>query len=261
MYGKYPRIDKELIEKYHEGIIATSCCVGGEIPQAILEGDMEKAERRLQWWIDLIGDDFYIEIQRHEGFEDIDNASMSQEELNQVLISLAKKYNLKVIATNDSHYVNQEDWMAHDVLLSVNTGARLNDKDRFRFPSKDYYFMKKDEMKDLFHDMHHVLDNTMEIHDKVEEYDLARKVVLPTFPIPKGFANQDEYLRYLTYEGAKKHYGELNHLITERIDYELGVINKSGYPGYFLIVQDFINAGRKEGVIVGPEEGLLQVQS
>ncbi|MGE5357202.1 MAG: DNA polymerase III subunit alpha [Deltaproteobacteria bacterium] len=255
MYGKYPRIDKELIEKYHDGLIATSCCVGGEIPQAILDGNMAEAEKRLQWWIDILGDDYYIEIQRHEGFEEIDNASMSPEELNQALISLAKKYNLKVIATNDSHYVNQEDWAAHDVLLCVNTAARLNEPDRFRFPSKDYYFMQKQEMQNLFHDMHHVLDNTLDIHDKVEDFDLARNVVLPKFPIPKGFSNQDEYLRYLTYEGAKKRYGELSDILTERINYELGAISKSGYPGYFLIVQDFINAGRKEGVTVGPGRG------
>lgn len=254
-YGKYPRIDKELIEKYHEGIIATSCCVAGEIPQAILEGNLEEAEKRLRWWIDLLGEDFYIEIQRHEGMEDIDHASMSQEELNQILISLAKKYKVKTIATNDSHYINQEDWAAHDVLLSINTGAKLNDTDRFRFPSKDYYFMKKDEMINLFHDQQQVLDNTIDIHDKVETLDLARDIVLPRFPIPKGFANQFEYLRFLTFEGAKKRYGDLSSIVIERIDFELETIKLKGYPGYFLIVQDFINAGRKEGVIVGPGRG------
>ena len=254
-YGKYPRIDKELIEKYHEGLIATSCCVAGEIPQAILEGDMEKAEKRLRWWIDIFGEDYYIEIQRHEGMEDIDKASMSQEDLNQILLTLAGKFNLKTIATNDSHYVNQEDWAAHDVLLSVNTGAKLNDIDRFRFPSKDYYFMKKDEMQNLFHDLHNVLDNTIEIHDKVDTLDLARDVVLPKFPIPKGFANQSEYLKYLTYEGAKRRYGDLSDLVKQRLEFELHAIDTSGYPGYFLIVQDFINAGRKEGVVVGPGRG------
>ena len=242
-YGKYPRIDKELIEQYHEGIIATSCCVAGEIPQAILEGNMEKAEERLRWWIDLLGDDFYIEIQRHEGMEDIDNASISQEELNQILLSLSKKYNLKTIATNDSHYVNQEDWMAHDVLLSVNTGSKLNDQDRFRFPSRDYYFMEKKEMQNLFHDLHHVLDNTLDISDKVDTLDLARSVVLPKFPIPKGFKDEDEYLKYLTFEGAKKRYGDISDLVKDRLLFELSVIHESGYPGYFLIVQDFINAG------------------
>ncbi|MEZ4906224.1 MAG: DNA polymerase III subunit alpha [Saprospiraceae bacterium] len=254
-YGKYPRIDKELIEQYHEGIIATSCCVAGEIPQAILEGNMEKAEERLKWWIDLLGDDFYIEIQRHDGMENIDNASMSQEDLNNILLSLAKKYNLKTIATNDSHYVNQEDWSAHDVLLSVNTGSKLNDKDRFRFPSKDYYFMEKKEMQNLFHDHHNVLDNTLDINDKVETLDLARSVVLPKFPIPKGFHNEDEYLKYLTFEGAKQRYGDLSDLVKDRLLFELDVISKSGYPGYFLIVQDFISAGRKAGVTVGPGRG------
>lgn len=254
-YGKYPRIDKELILQYHEGLIATSCCVAGEIPQAILEGDISKAEKKLQWWLDLLGEDFYIEIQRHDGMEDIDNASMSQEELNQVLMGLAKKYNIKTIATNDSHYINKEDWAAHDILLTVNTGTKLDDDKRFKFPSKDYYFMTKEEMSGLFSDVPHVLDNTLEIYDKVEKLDLARKVVLPKFPLPKGFNKQDEYLKYLTYEGAKKKYGEITELIRDRIEFEVGVIIRSGYSGYFLIVQDFINAGRKEGVTVGPGRG------
>ncbi len=254
-YGKYPRIDKELIEKYNEGIIATSCCVAGEVPQAILNGSIEEAERKLKWWIDIFGEDYYIEIQRHEGMEDIDNASMSQEQLNQILIKLANKFNLKTIATNDSHYVDQEDWAAHDILLSVNTGSKLNDVDRFRFPSKDYYFMTKKEMQNLFSEMHNVLDNTIDIFDKVETLDLARNVVLPKFPLPKGFNNQDEYLKYLTYQGAAKKYGELSLPVRERIEFELDTIIKSGYSGYFLIVQDFINAGRKEGVTVGPGRG------
>lgn len=254
-YGKYPRIDKELIEKYHEGIIATSCCVAGEIPQAILAGDMQGAEKKLKWWIDLFGEDYYIELQRHEGMESIDNASMSQEELNQVLISLARKYKLKTIATNDSHYVEKDDWAAHDVLLCVNTGAKRDEESRFRFPSNDYYFMTREEMTNLFYDMHEVLDNTIEIYDKVNTLNLARNVVLPMFPLPAGFNDQDQYLRHLTYEGARKRYGDLPAIVNDRLDFELGVIITKGYSGYFLIVQDFINVAKKQGVIVGPGRG------
>ncbi len=254
-YGKYPRIDKELLEKYHDGIIATSCCVAGEIPQAILHGNMEEAEEKLKWWIEMFGEDYYIELQRHQGMESIDNASMSQEELNQELLKLAKKYNLKTIATNDTHYVEPDDWEAHDVLLSINTGAKLQDTNRFRFPSHDYYFMTKNEMGNLFHDHHESLDNTIEIFDKVETLDLARDVVLPKFPLPKGFNTQNEYLRYLTFQGAKKRYGDLTPVVTERLNFELSVIDESGYPGYFLIVQDFIKEARKMGVTVGPGRG------
>ncbi|HHB51495.1 MAG TPA: DNA polymerase III subunit alpha, partial [Saprospiraceae bacterium] len=254
-YGKYPRIDKELLEQYHEGIIATSCCVAGEIPQAILKGNMDEAEEKLKWWIEMFGEDYYIELQRHEGMESIDNSNLSPEDLNQELLKLAKKYNLKTIATNDTHYVEPDDWEAHDVLLSINTGSKLQDTNRFKFPSQDYYFMTKQEMGNLFHDIPQALDNTLEIFDKVETLDLARDVVLPKFPLPKGFNTQTEYLRYLSYEGAKKRYGELTELIKGRLDFELGVIDKSGYPGYFLIVQDFIREARKMGVTVGPGRG------
>jgi len=254
-YGKYPRIDKELLDKYHEGVIATSCCVAGEIPQAILEGDMDKAEERLKWWIERFGDDYYIELQRHDGLENINNSSMSQEDINNKLQELAKKYDLKTIATADSHYVDQEDWEAHDVLLSINTGAKLQDTSRFRFPSQDYHFMTKDEMRNLFHDIPHALDYTVELQDKVDPLNLSHDVMLPKFPLPKGFNTQEEYLRYLTYEGAKWRYGDLSDIVKERIDFELGVINKSGYPGYFLIVWDFIAAARKMGVTVGPGRG------
>ncbi len=254
-YGKYPRIDKELLDKYHEGVIATSCCIAGEIPQAILEGDMDKAEEKLQWWIERFGEDYYIEVQRHGGLENINDSSISQEDINNKLMELAKKYNLKTIATADSHYVDQEDWEAHDVLLSINTGTKLTDTSRFRFPSQDYHFMTKNEMRDLFHDIPHVLDNTIEIQDKVEHLNLKHDVMLPKFPLPKGFDTQEQYLRHITFEGAKWRYGDLSDIVKERIEFELGVINKSGYPGYFLIVWDFIAAARKMGVTVGPGRG------
>lgn len=254
-YGKYPRIDKKMIEKYHEGIIATSCCIGAEIPQAILRGKLDKAEEMVKWWVDLLGEDFYIELQRQGGLEDIDGTGMSQEDVNQQLIKLAKKYNLKTIVTNDSHYIDQDDAESHDVLLSINTGSIIEDENRFRFPSNDFYFKTQDEMNQLFTDIPEAVDFTMEIYDKVEPLNLASDVVLPTFPLPKGFPNQESYLRHLTFEGAKRRWGELTPIITERLNFELDVIKKSGYPGYFLIVQDFTTYAREAGVSVGPGRG------
>ena len=255
LYGKYPRIDKELIEKYHEGLIATSCCIGAEIPQTILRGDLEKAEKLLQWWLDIFGEDYYIELQRHRNMDNIDGIGMSQEDVNQVLLQFAAKYNVKVICTNDSHYVEEEDYLPHDILLCVNTNSLINDQQRFRFPSSDFYFKTQDEMNRLFADVPHALDNTQEILDKVEPLNLAHDVLLPAFPLPSGFATQDDYLRHLTFEGAKKRYGLLTPDIEERLNFELEVIRHSGYPGYFLIVQDFTTTARQMGVSVGPGRG------
>ena len=224
MYSKFPRIDKELIEQYHEGIIATSCCLGAEIPQAILKGDHEKAEELLRWWIDLFGEDFYIELQRHKGLENIDRTGVSQEDINQVLLGFASKYNLKVIATNDSHYLEEDDWKAHDILLCVNTASKLEEIDRFKFPSSDFFFKSKEEMGQLFSDIPFALDNTLEIYDKVDPFDLKRDILLPNFPLPAGFTNQSDYLRHLVYEGAKGRYGDISELVRERLDLELDII-------------------------------------
>jgi DNA polymerase-3 subunit alpha len=255
LYGKFPRIDKELLLQYHEGVIATSCCIGAEIPQAILHGNLEKAEELIKWWVDLLGEDFYIELQRHRGMENIDGLGVSQEDVNQHLIRLAKKYNLKTIATNDAHYLNEEDWEPHDILLCVNTNSLLEEQNRFKFSSSDYYFKSQAEMNALFSDVPESIDFTMEIYDKVENLDLARDVLLPAFPLPKGFQSQDDYLRHLTYEGAKRRYGTITPEVKERLDFELGVIKASGYPGYFLIVQDFTTTAREMGVSVGPGRG------
>ncbi|MCB9284906.1 MAG: DNA polymerase III subunit alpha [Lewinellaceae bacterium] len=256
MYGKFPRIDKELILKYHEGIIATSCCIGAEIPQAILQGKLDEAEEKIRWWLDLLGEDFYIELQRHRNMDNIDGLGVSQEDVNQQLLRFAEKYNIKVIVTNDSHYVDEEDSQPHDILLCINTNSLLEENDRFRFPSSDFYFKTQDEMGRLFADVPKGLDNTMEILDKVEKLDLARDVLLPAFPLPKGFASQEDYLRHLTFEGAKRRYGAiLAPHVQERLTFELEVIIKSGYSGYFLIVQDFTTTARQMGVSVGPGRG------
>ncbi len=255
LYGKYPRIDKELLLQYHEGLIATSCCIGAEIPQTILQGKLDKAEELLRWWIDLFGEDYYIELQRHRNMENIDGSGMSQEDVNQHLLHLAEKYNVKVICTNDSHYLEEEDWRPHDVLLCVNTNSLIEQEDRFRFPSSDFYFKTQEEMNRLFHDVPQAVDFTMELYDKVETLQLARDVLLPAFPLPEGFSTQDEYLRHLTFQGARRRYGKITPEIEERLNFELEVIRASGYPGYFLIVQDFTTTARQMGVAVGPGRG------
>ncbi len=255
LYGKYPRIDKKLLEKFHEGLIATSCCIGAEIPQTIVKGDLGKAESLLQWWIDLFGEDFYIEIQRHRGMENIDGTGVSQEDVNKILLEFASKYDLKVIATNDAHYLEESDWKAHDILLCVNTNSKVEELDRFKFPSSDFYFKTQSEMSHLFGDVPQSLVNTMEIFDKVEAPKLARDILLPNFPVPSGFKTQADYLKHLVYEGARFRYSEISEIIRERLDLELNIIKSMRFEGYFLIVQDFIKAARKMGVAVGPGRG------
>lgn len=255
LYSKFPRIDKEILLQHTEGLVATSCCIGAEIPQAIMMGDLEKAEELVRWWLDVFGEDFYIELQRHRGLENIDDLGISQEDINQQLIIFARKYDIKIIATNDAHYVEEEDSAPHDILLCVNTGTILENEKRFKFPSSDFYFKKQAEMNALFHDIPEAIDYTMEIYDKVETLELARDVLLPAYQIPPQFKTQDEYLRHLTYEGAKVRYGTITPEIRERLDFELQVIANSGYPGYFLIVQDFTTEARNMGVAVGPGRG------
>ncbi len=255
LYSKFPRIDKEILAQHTEGLIATSCCIGAEIPQAILQGDLEDAEQKLKWWLDHFGEDFYIELQRHRGLENIDGLGVSQEDVNQQLLIFAKKYNVKVISTNDSHYIEEDDYLPHDMLLCINTNSLVEDVDRFKFPSSDFYFKTKSEMGQLFSDVPESLDNTMEIFDKIEKLTLARDVLLPAYPLPPGIKTQDELLRQMTFEGARKRYGTITPEIEERLNFELSVIAQSGYPGYFLIVQDFTNTAREMGVSVGPGRG------
>ena len=268
LYSKYPRIDKELIEKYHEGLIATTCCIGAYVPQTILNHSEEKAEQEFKWWLDLFGDDYYIEIQRHNIPE--------QETINNTLLKFSKKFNVPVIATNDSHYVDKEDANAHDILLCINTGEKqstpgfddfVNDEvqiknRRFKFPNDQFYFKTPEEMQKLFQDIPESLDNTNRIVDKVEILNLKKDILLPAFPLPPSFQvhtdsnlNQWEYLKHLTYEGANRRYSEVTPAIQERIDFELFTIRTMGFAGYFLIVSDFIKAGREMGVFVGPGRG------
>jgi DNA polymerase-3 subunit alpha len=265
LYSKWPRIDFELLKKYKEGLIATTCCIGAIIPQTIINKGTAEGEKVFKEYLDLFGDDFYVELQRH-GIENLDGSGMSQEDVNQVLIGFSEKYKVPLIATNDSHYVNEEDSNAHDILLCVNTGelqATPIGKNenygvkgtRFGFPNSQFYFKTTAEMEKLFKDVPQALDNTNLIVDKINTPELKRDVLLPAFQLPEQFTNQDDYLKYLTFEGAKKRYGEISAEIEERLLFELNVIKESGYPGYFLIVQDFTTVARKIGVSVGPGRG------
>jgi len=261
MYGKYPRIDKELILKYHEGLIATTCCLGASVPQAILKKGDGEGENEFKWWLNVFQEDYYVELQRH--------GMPEQDKVNEVLIKLARKYKVKIIASNDSHYVEQEDFNAHDILLCINTGEKLStpalrdfaDDDvyvkdkRFAFPNDQFYFKTTGEMSGVFHNLPEAIDNTNEIIDKVDLLDLKRDILLPFFPVPKEFASQDDYLEHITWEGAKKRYHDVNPEIEERIRFELFTVKTMGFAGYFLIVSDFIKAGREKGVFIGPGRG------
>ena len=264
LYSKWPRIDKELILQYHEGLIATTCCLGASVPQSILKDGEEAAEKEFKWWLDLFGEDYYIELQRHDIPE--------QEKVNEVLLRFAKKHHVKVICSNDSHYVDQQDSNAHDILLCVNTGdvqstPIATDEEggrgyRFGFPNDQFYFKSQAEMATVFHDLPEALDYTNEIVSKVDTLDLKRDIMLPNFPIPDAFKlhaddslNQWEYLRDITLKGAHKRYVDLSPEVQERIDFELNTIKIMGFAGYFLIVSDFIQAGRDIGVFVGPGRG------
>ena len=257
-YYYRPRIDKELLEAHHEGIIASSACLGGEIPQHIMYGNIDEAEKSIEWFKGLFGDDFYLELQRHKTDNPLGNQETyeKQQQVNAVLLELGKKYGVKVIATNDVHFLNEEDAEAHDRLICLSTGKDLNDPRRMRY-SKQEWLKTTAEMNELFADLPEVLATTQEICDKVELYSIENDPLMPDFPIPEQFADADEYLRHLTYEGARRKYGEegITEEVRERIDFELGVISGMGFPGYFLIVQDFIAAARDMGVFVGPGRG------
>jgi DNA polymerase-3 subunit alpha len=261
MYSKYPRIDKELIHKYHEGLIATTCCLGALVPQTILKHGEEEGENEFKWWLNIFQQDYYIELQRH-GIPD-------QEKVNAILLKFAKKYNVKVIASNDSHYVDQSDFNAHDILLCINTGEKqatpanreFSDDDvsiknkRFGFPNDQFYLKSTAEMTKVFEDLPEAIDNTNEVVDKIDVLNLKKEILLPFFEVPANYKSQDDYLEHLTWSGAKERYKILTPESEERLQFELGVIRKMGFAGYFLIVSDFIKHGRDIGVFIGPGRG------
>ena len=252
-YGGYPRVDKELIQQYAGNLIATTGSLSGEIPDLILNTGEHQAEEAFQWWVDTFGDDFYVELQRH--------GLPEENRVNEIMLGFARKYGVKVIATNNAYYLKKEDADAHDTLLCVKNGDMQSMPKgrgrgyRFGFANDEYYFKSEKEMKALFSDLPEAITNTHEIVAKTEELTLERDILLPRFEIPATFQDQDDYLRHLSYEGAKTRYPEITPELQDRLDLELKVIKDMGFPGYFLIVQDFINAAREMGVAVGPGRG------
>jgi len=251
-----PRIDRELLEKYSEGIICLSACLGGEVPQAIMHQTVEKAEKIASEYQRIFRDDFYLELMRHQTDDPGMNKLVFDDQVfvNRTLREIGKKYNIKCVASNDVHFVNMEDAEAHDHLICLNTGKDLDDPKRMRYTRQEW-FKTQEEMKEVFSDLPEVLNNTLEVANKVDPYELNSNPVMPYFPLPENFENEDAYLKHITYEGAKKRYEEITDEIRERIDFELGTIQRMGFPGYFLIVQDFIAAAREMGVSVGPGRG------
>ena len=302
-----PRIDKALLEQYHEGIIVCSACLGGEIPQLIMAGKTAEAEKAIMWYKSIFGDDYYLEIQRHKtDKEGADQTTyQKQKKVNAVIMELARKTGTKVIATNDVHFVEEEHAEAHDRLICLSTGKDIDDPTRMRY-TKQEWLKTPEEMAAIFSDIPEVLENTLEIADKVEMYSLDRPPIMPMFDIPQEFGTEEEYRRRYTHEdlfneftrdekgnvvmtqeaaekkikaiggydrlyrikleadylsklaldGAKKRYGDpVPDDIMERINFELHIMKTMGFPGYFLIVQDFICAARSMGVSVGPGRG------
>ena len=309
-YYMRPRTDREDLEKYHEDLIVCSACIAGEVPSKILKGDMAGAREALEWYKRVFGDDYYLELQRHEVKDLHQRANREtfplQQRANKELISLAHEYGIKLVCTNDCHFVDQENAEAHDHLLCLATGKDLDDPNRMLY-SKQEWFKTREEMNAIFSDVPEALSNTLEILDKVEFYSIDHAPIMPFFPIPKEFGTEEEtrkrispeqlfrefttdengneimshedaekkikklggldklyrikfeadYLAKLAYDGAKKLYGDpLTDEVHERIKFELHIMKTMGFPGYFLIVQDFINSARDElGVMVGPGRG------
>ena len=309
-YYMRPRTDREDLERYHEGLIVCSACIAGEVPKKILNGDMAGAREAVEWYHRVFGDDYYLELQRHEVTDPVVRANREtfplQQQANKVLIELAREYGIKLICTNDVHFVDQENAEAHDHLLCLSTGKDLDDPSRMLY-SKQEWFKTKAEMNAIFSDVPEALSNTLEILDKVEIYSLDHDPIMPFFPIPSDFGTEEEwrkkfteedlfreftsdengenplsreagekkikklggydklyrikfeadYLAKLAYEGAHRRYGDqLSKEVEDRIRFELHIMKTMGFPGYFLIVQDFINSAREElGVMVGPGRG------
>lgn len=255
-YGR-PRIDKELLEEYHEGLIVLSACLGGEIPQLIMSGRIDDARQAVLWHKELFGEDYYLELQRHKTDKPRGNTETYQKqvEVNEVLIQLAKETGVKLVATNDVHFCKEEDGEAHDRLICVSMARNFDDPDRLTY-TKQEWLKSTEEMVNIFSDIPEAIDSTMEIFNKVETYSIENEPLMPHFAIPQEFETDDDYLRHLSYQGARRRFGdELSEEVTERLDFELSTIKNMGFPGYFLIVQDFIAEARKLGVAVGPGRG------
>lgn len=287
-----PRIDKALLAQYHEGLILCSACLGGEIPQKIMKGDLAGAEAAARWYKELAGDDYYLEIMRHPSGDPRQDADIynNQQLCIPEILKIAKKLDIKVVATNDVHFLNPGDAEAHDLLICLNTGKDLDDQNRMRYTRQEW-FKTTEEMRALFADIPEAVENTLEIAGKVEPYTLDSDPIMPVFPIPDSFGSEagyasrfteealkeefgaerydklggydkvlrikfeSDYLEHLSWQGAEERWPDLPDEIRERISFEIQTIKTMGFPGYFLIVQDFIRAAREMGVIVGPGRG------
>ena len=247
-YYYKPRIDKEILEKYHEDLICCSACLAGELPQAILKNDMEKAEETALWFKNLFGEDYYLEIQA--------NSLREQALVNQKLIALSQKLNIPIVATNDAHYLKKEDYYNHEVLLCVQTGKRMTDSDRMSFSTNDFYIKSPEEMEEYFANVPQALENTVKIAEKCNvEFEFGN-TILPNYDVPPEFETHYDYLRKLSKDGMQKRYGDsIPKEIKEREEYELSVIKTMGYVDYFLIVWDYINWAKSQGIPVGPGRG------
>ena len=309
-YYMRPRTDREDLEKYHEDLIVCSACIAGEVPAKILKNDIAGAREAIEWYKNLFGDDYYLELQRHEVRDPHQRANREtfplQQQANKVLMELAKEYGIKLVCTNDCHFVNQDNAEAHDHLLCLATGKDLDDPNRMLY-TKQEWFKTREEMNEVFADVPEALSNTLEILDKVEFYSIDHSPIMPFFPIPEEFGTEEDtrkritpeelfrefttdengndimsqeeaeskikklggidklyrikfeadYLAKLAYDGAKRLYGDpLPEEVSERVKFELHIMKTMGFPGYFLIVQDFINSAQDElGVMVGPGRG------
>ncbi len=243
-----PRIDKETLEKYHEGLVCCSACLAGEIPQAILKGDMEEAENKANWFKNIFGEDYYLEIQN--------NGIKEQVLVNQKLIELSRKLNIPLVATNDSHYLRKEDAYNHEILLCIQTGKKITDTDRMRFETDELYIKSPEEMSDYFSNIPEAIENTVKIADKCNVTFEFGHTILPNYDVPEGFDTHYDYLEKLCNDGIKNRYGENpSQEIIDRKNYELGVIKKMGYVDYFLIVWDYIHYAKTQGIPVGPGRG------
>jgi len=251
-----PRVDKAHLMKYREGLIASSACIAGEIQTEILNGNSEAAEEALKSYTDIFGDDFYLEIQRHETSDpEADQTTFPlQQKVIEAFRKLSEKTGVKIIATNDVHFVNREDADAHDRLICINTAKDLDDPTRLRY-TKQEYLKSEEEMRTIFSDIPEAIDNVSTLVAGIEKYKLDHDPIMPEFKIPAEYKSEDEYLRYLTYKGAGERWGNLTQEQRERIDFELDTISRMGFPSYFLIVQDFLRAARDMGVSVGPGRG------
>ncbi len=243
-----PRIDKEVLEKYHKGLVCSSACLAGEIPSLINKGDMEGAKKSALWYKNLFGEDYYLEVQN--------NGIKEQALVNQKLIQLSKELDIPLVATNDSHYLKREDAYNHEVLLCIQTGKRMSDEDRMKFDTDELYIKSPKEMIEYFKAIPEAIENTVKIAEKCNvEFEFGH-TILPNYDVDEKYATHFDYLKELAYNGIKKRYGENpSQEILDRVEYELGVINKMGYVDYFLIVQDYVNFAKTHGIPVGPGRG------